>query len=50
MMSSPDETYVVQELGFRTPKEQKRNVLSAGEVGYLCAQIKDIKKVKSVIL
>ena len=46
MMSNPDETYVVQELGFRTPKEQKRNVLSAGEVGYLCAQIKDIKKVK----
>lgn len=46
MMTSPEEIYTVQELGFRSPKETKRDKLSAGEVGYLCAQIKDIKKVK----
>lgn len=37
--------YQVTELGIRTPKEEKRDVLYAGEVGYLCAQIKDIKDV-----
>ena len=37
--------YVVSEIGIRTPYEQKRDVLYAGEVGYICAQIKDIKDV-----
>lgn len=45
MMNNLNQTYSVQELGFRTPKEQKRDCLKAGEVGYLCAQIKDIKMV-----
>ncbi len=38
--------YQVTELGIRTPKEIKTNSLSAGQVGYLCAQIKDIKDVR----
>lgn len=37
--------YVVTELGIRTPKELPINRLDAGEVGYLCATIKDIKDV-----
>lgn len=37
--------YQVTELGFRTPKEIKTDALFTGEVGYLCAQIKDIKDV-----
>ena len=38
--------FLVTELGIRTPKEIKRDELSCGEVGYLCAQIKDIKEVR----
>jgi GTP-binding protein LepA len=37
--------YEVLELGVRTPKEVKRDILQAGEVGYLAAQIKDIRDV-----
>ena len=37
--------YQVTEVGIRTPAELKTNSLSAGQVGYLCAQIKDIKDV-----
>ena len=37
--------YQVIELGIRTPKEVKTNVLEAGQVGYIAAQIKDIKDV-----
>lgn len=44
LMSSGN-SYLVTELGIRTPKELKKNELSAGEVGYLAAQIKDIKDV-----
>lgn len=44
LMSSGNE-YLVTELGIRTPKELKKRELSAGEVGYLSAQIKDIKDV-----
>src|SRR5574344_388784 len=43
MMNNQD--YEVTELGIRTPKEIKSDVLYCGEVGYLCAQIKDIKDV-----
>lgn len=35
------------ELGIRTPQEQKRDILRAGEVGYLAAQIKDIKDIST---
>ena len=37
--------YQVTEVGIRTPKELKKDELSAGEVGYLAAQIKDIRDV-----
>ena len=37
--------YQVTEVGIRTPNELKTKTLSAGQVGYLCAQIKDIKDV-----
>ena len=38
--------YTVTELGIRTPSEIKSDALYCGEVGYLCAQIKDIKDVR----
>ena len=37
--------YQVTEVGIRTPAELKTKELSAGQVGYICAQIKDIKDV-----
>ena len=37
--------YVVTEVGIRTPNEIKTKTLTAGQVGYLCGQIKDIKDV-----
>lgn len=40
-----NQDYEVTELGIRTPKEIKTDALYCGEVGYLCAQIKDIKDV-----
>ncbi len=39
-------TYKVTELGIRTPDEERVDALHAGEVGYLCAQIKDVKEVR----
>ncbi len=38
--------FMVTELGLRTPKEVPADALYCGEVGYLCAQIKDIKEVR----
>ena len=38
--------FLVTELGLRTPKEVPVDALYCGEVGYLCAQIKDIKEVR----
>lgn len=37
--------FLVTELGIRTPREVEVDCLNSGEVGYLCAQIKDIKDV-----
>ena len=37
--------YEVTEVGVKTPLEVKRNSLSAGEVGYICASIKSIQDV-----
>lgn len=36
----------VVEIGVYTPKELKKEYLESGEVGYLCASIKDIKDIK----
>ncbi|NLB49069.1 MAG: elongation factor 4 [Erysipelotrichia bacterium] len=38
--------YQVIELGIRTPKELKVDALSVGQVGYITAQIKDIRDVR----
>ena len=37
--------YVITELGVKTPKEVKRNYLTVGDVGFICASIKDITQV-----
>jgi GTP-binding protein LepA len=39
------QVYKVEEIGIRTPKEVKTGILEAGEVGYLTAQIRDIKDI-----
>ena len=44
MQSNSD--FEIVELGVLTPKEEKRNILNVGEVGYVCASIKDISKVQ----
>jgi len=44
MQSNKD--YIVTEVGIRTPSEIKLKELKCGQVGYLCAQIKDIKDVR----
>ena len=44
MQSGKD--YLVTEVGIRTPDELKLKELKCGQVGYLCAQIKDIKDVR----
>ena len=38
--------YEVVELGKHNPKEEKKDILSAGEVGYLCASIKSVSDIK----
>ncbi len=38
-------SYKVEEIGIRTPKEVKTGELKAGEVGYLTAQIHDIRDI-----
>ena len=42
---STNKEYLVTEVGVRHPGEEKRSELVAGEVGYLAAQIKDIRDV-----
>ncbi|MCH3976314.1 MAG: translation elongation factor 4 [Bacilli bacterium] len=41
LMSNGKE-YLVTEVGYRAPSEIRQDELYAGEVGYICAQIKDI--------
>jgi len=45
MMATNSEFEIV-ELGVSTPREVKRDTLASGEVGYVCASIKDIEKVQ----
>ena len=45
-MMATDSDFEIVELGVSTPKEVKKDVLNAGEVGYICASIKDISKVQ----
>ena len=44
-LMAANKEYEVTEVGIRTPKEIKVDSLSAGEVGYLAGQIKDIRDV-----
>lgn len=44
-MMSSGKVYKVEEIGIRTPKEVKTGELKAGEVGYLTAQIHDIRDI-----
>lgn len=44
MMASKSDFEII-ELGIRTPNEVKKESLSSGEVGWICASIKDISKV-----
>lgn len=45
-MMSNGVAYEVLEVGVHTPKEEKREFLAAGDVGYLTASIKDIEHVR----
>jgi GTP-binding protein LepA len=45
-MMATNAVYEVVEVGVNTPSKIKKEKLVAGEVGYLCASIKDIKDVK----
>ena len=44
-MMTTDSSYDVVELGYHTPKKVLVDSLSCGEVGYVCASIKEIEKV-----
>ncbi len=44
-MMETNAVYDVTELGVTTPKEEKRECLTAGDVGYIAASIKDIRDV-----
>ena len=44
-MMTTNSSYDVPELGYHTPKKEIVTTLSAGEVGYVCASIKEIDKV-----
>ncbi len=46
LLMQTNSIYEVTEVGVHTPKEEKRDVLNAGDVGYIAAQIKDIKDVR----
>ena len=45
LLMKSNKTYTVTEVGIRTPDRLKTDKLSVGQVGYICAQIKDIKDV-----
>ncbi len=45
-MMATNSVFEIVELGVNTPKELKKDVINAGEVGFICASIKDIDKVQ----
>jgi GTP-binding protein LepA len=47
LLMSSKKSYEVTELGIFRPHQEKQPTLRAGEVGYLAAQIRDIKDVRS---
>ena len=46
LMMSTGSSFEVTEVGYFTPHMQKSDVLLAGEVGYLCASIKNVSETK----
>lgn len=44
-MMATNASFEITELGVHTPKEKKLETLESGEVGYICASIKDIASV-----
>ena len=46
LMMSTGRSFEVTEVGYFTPHMQKSDVLLAGEVGYLCASIKNVSETK----
>ena len=44
-MMANESSFEIIELGVRTPNDVKKEELSSGEVGWICASIKDISKV-----
>ena len=45
-LKSTDATYEITEIGVNTPKNMKLDELDAGDVGYICASIKNISDIK----
>ncbi len=46
LLMASNKSFMVSELGVHTPFEKQLDVLKSGEVGYLCASIKDISKIE----
>ncbi len=46
LMMANNSSFEITEIGVHTPKEKKLNSLESGEVGYICASIKDITSVE----
>ena len=46
MLMASNKSFIVTELGIHTPKEKTLDTLKSGEVGYICAAIKDISSIE----
>ena len=46
LLMSTDATYLCEQVGVFTPKSQMRDSLSAGEVGFIIAGIKELRAAK----
>ena len=46
LLMASNKSFVVTELGIHNPKEKQLESLKSGEVGYLCAAIKDISSIE----
>ena len=46
LMMETGKTFDVTEIGFFTPQMQSANILQAGDVGYLCASIKNVSETR----
>ena len=46
ILMASNKSFIVTELGIHTPKEKTLDTLKSGEVGYICASIKDISSIE----